>query len=161
MKNLYIPNPCSENWETMSPQEKGKFCSICSKCVIDFTEKQPQEIEQVFKEKQNSNKEICGRFLNHQLNIENKKLSLLEIIFFQYIPATFRNNKVTLIIISVILFLTGCSKPKENCTANKGIIVTEEDSILSNNNYVIGKVLIQNDSAQMHKKDSLKLKPKK
>ncbi|WP_343609896.1 hypothetical protein [Chryseobacterium oranimense] len=85
----------------------------------------------------------------------------MEITFFQYIPAAFRNNKVTLIIISVILFLTGCSKPKENCIANKGIIVTEEDSILSNNNYVIGKVLIQNDSAQMHKKDSLKLKPKK
>ncbi|MCS3871347.1 putative nucleic acid-binding Zn ribbon protein [Chryseobacterium ginsenosidimutans] len=47
MKNVYIPNPCSENWELMSSQEKGRFCSVCSKCVIDFTEKQPEEIQQI------------------------------------------------------------------------------------------------------------------
>jgi len=52
MKNINIPNPCSENWEMMSPQEKGRFCSVCNKCVIDFTQKQPNEILQIIDEKQ-------------------------------------------------------------------------------------------------------------
>ncbi|MBB6372045.1 hypothetical protein [Chryseobacterium shigense] len=157
MKNIYIPDPCSENWEAMSPREKGRFCSSCSKCVIDFTEKQPHEIEYIFKERQDE--EICGRFLNHQLNIKDEKTSLLENRFFQYIPATFRNNKVALGVISVILFLTGCSKPKETCTATTGLVLIEEDSIPSNNDYVMGEPIIQNDSvAKIHKKDSLKLK---
>ncbi|MGG5210953.1 hypothetical protein ACQWU4_18690 [Chryseobacterium sp. MIQD13] len=157
MKNLHIPNPCSENWETMSPKEKGRFCSVCSKCVIDFTEKKPEEIEHIFNERQNE--EICGRFLNNQLNIKDEKLSSLENKFFQYIPGSFRNHKIALWVFSVILFLTGCSKPKETCTATTGLVVMEEDSIPYNDNYVMGEPLIQNDSvAKMHKKDSLKLK---
>lgn len=61
MKNLHIPNPCSENWEIMFAREKGRFCSLCSKCVIDFTEKKSEEIEFIFKEKKGEG--ICGRFL--------------------------------------------------------------------------------------------------
>jgi len=156
MKNVYIPNPCSENWETMSPQEKGRFCSVCNKCVIDFTEKQTKEIEHILKEKQNE--EICGRFLNHQLNIAYEKRSLPDDRFFQYIPVAFRNNKIVLAMMSVILFLIGCSKPKETCTATTGLVMIEEDSIPSNSNYVMGEPLIQNDSVAMHKKDSLKIK---
>ncbi|WPO82200.1 hypothetical protein SD427_15705 [Chryseobacterium sp. JJR-5R] len=47
MKNIQIPNACSENWRIMSLQEKGRFCSACSKCVIDFSDKHPEEIQQI------------------------------------------------------------------------------------------------------------------
>jgi len=157
MKKLYIPNPCSENWESMSLQEKGRFCSVCSKCVIDFTEKKPQEIDYIFKEEKNQ--EICGRFLNHQLSIKDERFSSLEKKFFQCVPQAFRNHKFPLTVFSIVLFLTGCSKPKESCTATTGLVVIEEDSIPRNDNFVMGKPLLQNDSlAKTDKKDSMKLK---
>ncbi|WP_294302493.1 hypothetical protein [uncultured Chryseobacterium sp.] len=34
MEKIKIAKPCTENWELMSPQEKGRFCSVCYKCVI-------------------------------------------------------------------------------------------------------------------------------
>ncbi|KFF08791.1 HMG-box domain-containing protein [Chryseobacterium luteum] len=160
MKNLCIPNPCSENWETMSPQEKGRFCSVCNKCVIDFTQKQPQEIARIIDEKKDE--EVCGRFYKHQLNKGVEQSERLKTQFFAFIPSYFQNNKITLAVFSLILFLAGCSKPKDTCTATTGLVTIEEDSNQSNNNYVMGEALIQNDSvAKVDKKDSSKLNHKK
>jgi len=160
MKNVHIPNPCFENWESMSPQEKGRFCSVCNKCVIDFTQKQPQEIARIIDEKKDE--EVCGRFYSHQLVKEVEKSERLKTQFFAFIPSYFQNNKITLAVFSLILFLTGCSKPKETTYATTGMVVVEEDSIPKNENYEIGKVMKENDScATMPKKDSLKLKHKK
>jgi hypothetical protein len=93
MKNVHIPDPCSENWELMSPQEKGRFCSVCSKCVIDFTEKQPEEIQQIFVERKDES--ICGRFYSHQLiNNESDKSKKIKTQFFKYIPSYFQNKLV-------------------------------------------------------------------
>ena len=158
MKNLYIPNPCSENWEMMSPQEKGRFCSVCTKCVIDFTEKNYKEIQQIFHEKKDE--EICGRFYNHQLNMTEKSERLRN-KFFKYIPSNFQNNKMMLSIFSLILFLTGCSKSeKSSCTTTTGVLVIDtEIDTTQNKNYVIGEALIEDDSiAKIHKRDSVGLK---
>lgn len=144
----------------MSPKEKGRFCSVCSKCVIDFTEKNALEIQQIIGEK--SNESVCGRFYNHQLNIEDSQTLKLKENFFKYIPASFQNNRISLGLFSLILFLTGCAKEKESCVATTGVMVINEDSIQENNNFKMGKPLMQNDSvAKMPKKDSLKLKSKK
>lgn len=160
MKNIYIPNPCSENWNEMNPEEKGRFCSVCSKCVIDFTEKNSQEIHKIIEEK--SDESVCGRFYNHQLNTEDSKSLKLKEKFFRYIPAGFQNNRLSLGLFSLILFLTGCAKEKESCVATTGVVLVEEDILSKNNNYEIGEVIIENDSvAKMHNKDSLKLKRKK
>ena len=35
--SLYIPKPCHEDWNKMTPTQQGKFCSSCSKQVIDFS----------------------------------------------------------------------------------------------------------------------------
>ena len=32
-----IPNPCHEDWNKMTPEDKGRHCSVCDKVVIDFT----------------------------------------------------------------------------------------------------------------------------
>jgi hypothetical protein len=154
MKNVRIPDPCSESWELMSPQEKGRFCSVCSKCVIDFTEKQPEEIQQIFVDKKD--KSICGRFYSHQLTKEIEKPERLKTQFLRYVPSNFQNSRIAFALFSLILFLTGCSKPKETTYATIGMVAVEEDSIPKNENYEIGKVIKENDSvAKMPKKDSV------
>ncbi|MEM6718990.1 MAG: carboxypeptidase-like regulatory domain-containing protein [Bacteroidota bacterium] len=59
-----IPKPCHENWNQMSPTEKGKFCNMCRKEVIDFTAHSDEEVLRYF----SKHKNICGRFHGSQLN---------------------------------------------------------------------------------------------
>jgi len=63
IKNTFT---CHENWENMSQTERGKFCGVCSKEVIDFTVLSKNEIEAVFK--QNNYQPLCARALISQLN---------------------------------------------------------------------------------------------
>ncbi|WP_299672373.1 hypothetical protein [uncultured Polaribacter sp.] len=63
---ITIPKPCHENWSKMTPKEKGKFCSSCSKTVIDFTKKSTDEIQNYLVE--NRNQKICGHFYKKQLD---------------------------------------------------------------------------------------------
>jgi len=155
MKNLQIPNPCCEKWELMPSHEKGKFCSVCEKCVFDFTQKRHHEIIKIIEEKQNE--KICGRFYNDQLKTEDSKILNLENKFFKNIPVNYRNRRITLTIFSLVLCLTGCSKSKTERLPITGDIKIEEDSIQENNDYVMGKPLIQNDSMyNTSKEDSIK-----
>lgn len=153
MKNLYIPEPCSENWESMSPQGRGRFCAVCNKCVIDFTQKQPEEILQILTEK--GNEKVCGTFYNHQLNIEDEKSQKVKHQFFRLIPGIFQNSKVTLAVLSLVLFLVGCSKDRPLRTGEVAVELNEDS--LSNNGVTIGKtVMINNDSIdKIPKKDSV------
>ncbi len=62
--HISIPEPCHENWQNMSLAEKGRFCDRCQKNVFDFTSSTDKEIINTF----NQNQNLCGRFLNSQLN---------------------------------------------------------------------------------------------
>ena len=64
--DISIPKPCHEDWNAMTPDEKGRFCSVCTKGVVDFTNKTNQEIQDYFV--QNQGQKICGRFKNNQLS---------------------------------------------------------------------------------------------
>jgi len=68
---IKIPTPCHENWNKMTPTQKGMFCVSCKKDVIDFTNFREHQLVQELKTKEN----ICGRFKQNQLNvlIEEKK----------------------------------------------------------------------------------------
>ncbi|MGC4039291.1 MAG: hypothetical protein QM710_00425 [Flavobacterium sp.] len=57
---IVIPNPCNENWNSMKPNEKGRFCMSCNKTVVDFTKMKNPEIQKYFVE--NSSEKICGHF---------------------------------------------------------------------------------------------------
>jgi hypothetical protein len=63
---IQIPEPCHEDWHKMSPTEKGKFCHVCTKEVVDFTAKSDEEIINYFQNHGN----ICARFHDSQLNRE-------------------------------------------------------------------------------------------
>jgi hypothetical protein len=62
---LDIAEPCHENWNQMSPTEKGAFCGKCQIDVVDFSNKTALEVKQILRD--NIGKHLCGRFKKVQL----------------------------------------------------------------------------------------------
>ena len=62
--SLKINKPCGQNWSTMTQSNLGKFCSHCSKTVIDFTSLNNAELLQHINQAQ----PLCVRLTNQQLN---------------------------------------------------------------------------------------------
>ena len=62
---LSIPEPCHQDWQQMTPAEKGRFCGACQKTVVDFTTMSDGELIQFFGKQQTG---VCGRFQPHQLD---------------------------------------------------------------------------------------------
>jgi len=74
-KFLKLDKPCTENWEHMTPNEQGRFCQLCAKTVIDFSNLSPIEITKQLKQARGS---VCARVSKKQLktpliDIEQKK----------------------------------------------------------------------------------------
>jgi len=61
---ITIPEPCHEDWNKMTPTERGRHCAACQKNVVDFT---TYSSRQLFAEI-SAGKNICGRFHQDQLN---------------------------------------------------------------------------------------------
>ena len=63
---LHIAEPCSEDWDKMTPASQGKFCNSCQKTVFDFTNATDNHIiKHIEKMKGNI---FCGQFEEGQLN---------------------------------------------------------------------------------------------
>lgn len=98
---LSIPEPCHENWDKMTPVEKGKFCGSCQKQVVDFSRMSDREIAQFFKTRPLSLSKgsgskggsVCGRFMTSQLereiDIPKKRIPWLKYFFGIILPAFF------------------------------------------------------------------------
>ena len=63
---IRINEPCHENWNNMLPDPKGKFCTSCSKSVVDFSNKSDTEIHNILL--QHKDEQVCGRFVKTQIN---------------------------------------------------------------------------------------------
>lgn len=64
--NISINKPCHEDWGKMTPNEKGAFCAVCTKDVVDFSKKTVQEIKDFFAKPIKG--KVCGRFKEEQLD---------------------------------------------------------------------------------------------
>ncbi len=68
--NIYIPQPCHENWNKMTQAEKGRHCDVCSKVVTDFTKMKKEEVATALA---TSGDDICGHINLDHLTPTNKK----------------------------------------------------------------------------------------
>lgn len=66
---LEIKIPCQEKFGAMKPNTNGSFCSLCTKNVIDFSNKSNSEIAKYFAQTENKN-DICARVKTSQLEKE-------------------------------------------------------------------------------------------
>ena len=64
--NINIPTPCHEDWNNMTPEQKGRHCKSCEKTVFDFTSKTDEYIVKTYQK----NTTLCGRFKTSQLDRE-------------------------------------------------------------------------------------------
>ncbi|MDF3025810.1 MAG: hypothetical protein K0S23_117 [Fluviicola sp.] len=71
MKNVGIQHACSEDWNKMTPTEKGAFCQKCAKQVYDFTTKSTNEIKHTLLELKGQ--EVCGRMTLTQERLLNRE----------------------------------------------------------------------------------------
>lgn len=77
---LTIPTPCHENWNRKSSAEQGRFCSVCSKTVKDFTAVPDEEILDEFSK---NSENVCGRFKTSQLN-RDLQFSFINTLFAKF-----------------------------------------------------------------------------
>ena len=71
IKTISIPEPCTQQWQQMTPVDGGRHCENCSKTVVDFTAMADVEIISYFAVKSN----VCGRFNEPQLTRVNLQLN--------------------------------------------------------------------------------------
>ena len=103
MKNetyLYIPQPCHEDWNKMTPETQGRFCASCEKTVVDFSLMTDNELIRFLSKNKGH---LCGRFDSEQL-----QRPLIET---QSQPK--KNWKYWLASISTLLLLSNKSSAKE------------------------------------------------
>ncbi|HEY2726523.1 MAG TPA: carboxypeptidase-like regulatory domain-containing protein [Parafilimonas sp.] len=62
--SIYIPKPCHEDWNKMTPTQQGKFCSACNKQVVDFSLMSDNQILNFLSHQSGK---LCGRFDAEQL----------------------------------------------------------------------------------------------
>src|SRR5688572_9080568 len=88
---LSVPTPCHEDWNAMTPVEKGKFCGSCQKQVVDFSNMNDRQVAEFFKKP--STGSVCGRFMSDQLErdieIPKKRIPWFKYFFSMALPAFF------------------------------------------------------------------------
>lgn len=62
---ISIPKPCHEDWDAMTPGDRGRHCGQCSKMVMDFTDWTIEEISAYLYAQRHQS--VCGRFRDDQL----------------------------------------------------------------------------------------------
>lgn len=124
---ITIPKPCHENWNAMTPIEKGRFCSSCAKTVVDFTKKSAIEIQDYLVE--NKNEKVCGHFYKKQLDaivIEIPQVTFHQQLSFQklFILALFFVMGTTLFSCQ---YSNGKKQKIENIVIQDSIKILEEE----------------------------------
>ncbi len=99
-----INSPCPEKWDSMKPEEHGRFCDRCCKVISDFTEKTTEEIVQILSFSKEG--EICGR-------VKKSQLSPVKISVSSVIRERLRIFSVALYLVFGAFLFTGCGPDED------------------------------------------------
>ena len=126
---IHISQPCNEDWNAMTPKEKGRFCDSCAKVVVDFSQMTDNEIVAYFQV--NNAKKTCGHFKKEQL-LQKEKI----VIDLATMPKnmSFRNIFIAccMAVFSSLFFIScNTNSNHTNATGGEPIVV---DSTLINDN---------------------------
>lgn len=156
---ISVPNPCNENWNSMTPQNQGRFCSSCQLVVTDFTKMDDQEIINYFRTHQKE--KICGHFLNEQ--IKRMKITIT--------PAQLKNSNWSIIQqIRIAIFIVFASSLFSCTSSDPGeqtpeILIQQSDTLLeiqeTNNaseSGTTGKIITPNEAKSGNRNTSSKSK---
>jgi hypothetical protein len=115
---IQIPKPCHENWNEMTPTQKGMFCSNCNKEVINYEHYSNFQLTKTI----SNSDAICGRFTIEQLDfeIETNKNN-----YFQRIGLAFG---ISSLLLSTPIF-SQTQKPKVEVNDKKEKELTKADTL--------------------------------
>ena len=133
---LSINNPCCEDWNKMTKNGEGRFCSLCQKNVIDFTSMSDEEIKNYFLNYKGAS--LCGRLKKEQLEPNQKKNNLQNYLINLYQQTKSKKPSLTrhffLLFLSAGLFLGGCNNTDETEVQGELIPYEDIDTIPNNDN---------------------------
>lgn len=145
--SISIPKPCHEDWSKMTPNEKGRFCTSCTKTVVDFTKMSPDDIQDYLHN--NKDQHICGHIKQSQLDSIN--LRIPEAVIHQ--NQSFHRLFLLALLISMGMTLFSCED--ENGQKKK----IESIEVVETNNKIIDTLLNHNEKKEIQQ-DSLNKKDK-
>ena len=90
---IQIPEPCSQNWHQMLPDQTGRFCTHCAHQVTDFSKMTDAEIIAVIEK---SAGKVCGRVNNTDLDRVITKA-----------PTPGKSNRLRQAVAAALLLLSG------------------------------------------------------
>jgi hypothetical protein len=156
-KKISIPNPCSENWDAMQPNDSGRFCNACEKTVIDFTKMSDEDFVAYF---QHIKPFSCGRFSERQLDIQIPKKSSPLLPFWKmnkYVAASMiaaagLSGKVFGQKVETAQIEMNSNNSEKNTTGEKNTLTIFRGRVLDKNDIEIpyALIVIQNTNIQLN-----------
>ncbi|NOT52722.1 MAG: T9SS type A sorting domain-containing protein [Chitinophagaceae bacterium] len=132
---ISIPEPCHENWDAMTPVDKGRFCNSCQKQVVDFSTMSDRQVAEFFKKP--STGSVCGRFMSDQLErdieIPKKRIPWFKYFFQVALPAFLVSIKAS------AQTIKGEAKPKIVTTDT-----TKKEGVFADTRFSLGQPLRSN-----------------
>jgi len=120
---LSVPKPCHENWDQMSPDQKGKFCNACATTVVDFTGMPSDAIKKYLV--QHAGQKICGKFNPSSLDAINVSISE-EVIAQKY---SFRRAFLLALFITMGTTLVNCTNIEGKKQKIESVEVVTKDTL--------------------------------
>lgn len=143
---IHIPKPCHEDWNKMTPVDKGKFCSSCNKQVVDFSLMSDQQVLNYFS---TATGKTCGRFDEDQLQRE-------------LIPTKIEKKKTWWFaaLMPLLLFFDKATAQKKNVTTLGTPAIIKKDTVrqlmgkvaapvFKDNAVLLGEVTVKKESIRM------------
>lgn len=124
MYKISIPKPCHEDWNTMTPTDKGKFCSACAKNVIDFTNMSDTEIKNYLITKKEER--VCGHFRKQQLDTITIEIPR-QVLFSQ---TQFRKIFLLALLFTMGTTLLSCADEAGNKQKIENVVIEKEEVIV-------------------------------